>query len=444
VAADFQFERGISVRAGSTLKNAKVIFETHKPSVDDNYDAAVMFAGGPGGAIEDVEIDGAFKAVDFYTPGTPDLSDSRITNLTLRNWAKGISLASNAPRTVIDGVFVHAPSEYAATDPGDNVVTGGAEGVVIRNIQQMFEGKGAGEHFIYSAVPDGTQGMLFESIFSNGSGQCFIKKRGHDRSRMIDCHGKYSSAGNAPGTNEDGFREEYCRNGYSNGLSMRLGAETLPGQFAGYDGFHLAHCWNNTYDDSYLDLPARAYIHLSTNSTPSESYSTSDNDACEELTWRGLVARKPSDESAKPLLMLGSDNGDAGVKIGNITITELEYDGPVGNLVETQAGITAVTQVAGTRLYIDGRADDKRITYEWVEGSDPTIFYHNPRDLTDTVANLTALTTAASPGLGEAVVPVGQRAFATDATATTFASAAVGGDENTVPVWWDGADWIIG
>jgi hypothetical protein len=38
---------------------------------------------------------------------------------------------------------------------------------------------------------------------------------------------------------------------------------------------------------------------------------------------------------------------------------------------------------------------------------------------------------------------VGQRAFVTDATATTFASTVVGGGANKVPVYYDGA-WKIG
>lgn len=39
---------------------------------------------------------------------------------------------------------------------------------------------------------------------------------------------------------------------------------------------------------------------------------------------------------------------------------------------------------------------------------------------------------------------VGARAFATDATVTTFASAVAGGGSNIVPVYSDGTVWRIG
>ena len=38
----------------------------------------------------------------------------------------------------------------------------------------------------------------------------------------------------------------------------------------------------------------------------------------------------------------------------------------------------------------------------------------------------------------------GMRAFVTDATATTFASAVAGGGANKVPVFFDGTSWRIG
>ena len=38
----------------------------------------------------------------------------------------------------------------------------------------------------------------------------------------------------------------------------------------------------------------------------------------------------------------------------------------------------------------------------------------------------------------------GMRTFVTDANATTFRSVVAGGGANTVPVYYDGADWRIG
>jgi hypothetical protein len=43
-----------------------------------------------------------------------------------------------------------------------------------------------------------------------------------------------------------------------------------------------------------------------------------------------------------------------------------------------------------------------------------------------------------------ATVGEGSRAFVSDATATTFASAYTGGGANKVPVYSDGSAWYIG
>jgi hypothetical protein len=53
----------------------------------------------------------------------------------------------------------------------------------------------------------------------------------------------------------------------------------------------------------------------------------------------------------------------------------------------------------------------------------------------------TAPTTVSTLG---AAGRVGRRGFVTDATATTFASAVVGGGANKVPVYDDGTSWRIG
>lgn len=62
--------------------------------------------------------------------------------------------------------------------------------------------------------------------------------------------------------------------------------------------------------------------------------------------------------------------------------------------------------------------------------------------------NMQTLTnTLSSPAVTFATLPaapdVGTRAFVTDATVATFASAVVGGGSNKVPVFYDGA-WKIG
>lgn len=443
-------ERGLTLYLNSTLRNSRFIFPNPitPAETDDQYDSVIAIREA-GALIENVFVEGGFRVIDFYSANADDRSRCVLRNITMENQWKGVTFDSNAEYTLIDGLFNYGANPDATTEPGNNGFVGGAQGSLIKDYYQFpvinsnGEVSGAGEHGWYSAVADGTYGMTFDRIRLYGSGQSGGKMRGHTAWRLFDFEAGVTSVGNSSGTNEDVLRQEYCRDGHAVGIRSFKQATLVLGP-SGFDGIHLMHCWDNLYELISLDRPTRCYLHLSTNSAPAPEYSTSPNAACEGLTFRGFEAYNAALGTTRPFLMLGSDAGDDSVKIGDVTVLKLDYDGPVASLVETQAGITTVTQVAGTRLYIDGRADDKRITYEWVDGSAPTIFYHNPRDLTDTVANLTALTTAASPALGEAVVPVGQRAFATDATATTFASAAAGGGANTVPVWWDGSDWLIG
>lgn len=62
------------------------------------------------------------------------------------------------------------------------------------------------------------------------------------------------------------------------------------------------------------------------------------------------------------------------------------------------------------------------------------LYARNLRTEATTVASLVAAATAGA----------GARSFVTDADATTFGAAAVGGGANAVPVWSDGTAWKIG
>ena len=74
-----------------------------------------------------------------------------------------------------------------------------------------------------------------------------------------------------------------------------------------------------------------------------------------------------------------------------------------------------------------------------------------PLNQAGTTKTATAGQIAAVGGLGPYTVanlPTGQgagsRAFASDATVTTFASIVAGGGSNFVPVYYDGTNWRIG
>jgi hypothetical protein len=60
----------------------------------------------------------------------------------------------------------------------------------------------------------------------------------------------------------------------------------------------------------------------------------------------------------------------------------------------------------------------------------------------------TMLNSGALQGYTVATLPIGvqtgSRYFVSDATSTTFASIVAGGGANTVPVFFNGTNWIIG
>jgi hypothetical protein len=75
------------------------------------------------------------------------------------------------------------------------------------------------------------------------------------------------------------------------------------------------------------------------------------------------------------------------------------------------------------------------VTVNGVSGANALVVNGGP--IRTTSVTVAALLTPATAGAGA-------RAFATDATGTTFGSVPVGGGSNGVPVYCDGTDWRIG
>lgn len=421
------FQRGVIAEAGARLSNWTITADAPFPAgaVTDLRDGVISLRG-PQITVENCEFHGHQKAITGYRGS--GYRDCVIRNCRVHDMLSFVSLDNEGfERRLIEGIYVYSTHPLAAPDPGHNVVTGGAPYAVVRHVYQMFDGMGSGEHFIYSAVVDGTRGMSFAHIHARGSGQCFMKWRGHDGLRGTHLHGGPTSIGNAPGTNEDGFRLENCRNWALSDISMRLNPRFS--EPAGYDSLHLKNSWNGVIRTAYLEKPRRCYIALCT--PPGDpDYTSPPNEAVSDILIADLVAVGAEDN--RPLILAVAENSETTVNVGNLTITGLDWDGQISRLVEADMGMM-IHRVPGTTILIDGTVRGRRITYEWLAGSSPVITYHSPADLVEPVAALEALS-----------VPAGQKAFATDATASSFGSVAEGGGSNFVPVFFDGVNWRIG
>ena len=357
----WEFAEGVSVQRGLTLRARargtgwRIRAETEFPAPGDNRDGLVIL-GGAQASLEDIHIDGAFRAILVH----PDLDSAgaQIRNIHLWRCAKGIVLNGAMPGGVIDGVFVHSVSALATTEPGFNVVTGASPFALVRGVYQMFAGKGSGEHFVYSAARDGTPGMRFESIYSRGSGQCFMKLRGHDGAVLSDCHGGPTSVGNLSGTNEDGFRFEYCRNIRGRNLSIRR--DLARDDPAGHDGIHLNNCWNMDFGGISLDRPVRAYLYLC-NPVPRQAYATPPAGGVTGITVNGLTALDAGD---LPLILAGPSSRETVVTLGDITITDLLWEGAVENLFRLAPGMD-LRRIPGSRIRISGTVRGQHVEFDW-------------------------------------------------------------------------------
>lgn len=365
-------QRGASLYEGAQVVGWKIEADTPFPDTDDNFDGGLIVRG------PDVLIEGC----DFHGHATPirmydgeDQSRCKIVNCNIWDYKTAISLRGGGMvGGVIDGLYLYGLHPGADTVAGQNVVNGSAPFGLVRNVKQMFDGKGSGEHFLYSAAVDGTEGMRFEGCSSNGSGQCFFKARGHDGLQLTDMHGGPTSIGNTPGTNEDGFRFEYCRNVKARDLSVRSDAVNP----SGYDGIHINNCWDMDFAGLRFGRCQRAYVRIINPSAGLVDYTYPPNLGPENITIDGLFARGAT---TQPLLSIGAGSGDTAALVGDITIRNVDWDGDITNLVvvaDDSGTPLTLNQMAGTAIRISGVTDGVAFNYVWAAGSTPVYTTASP------------------------------------------------------------------
>lgn len=359
------FRRGIRLNDRATLRDFKMRSPTPSPA-SGGYDSRthVLFVAGPDVRIEDGILEGFHQRNINVSPDVPDNSGAVIRNIEFRNYAAGVS-ASNLPGALIDGLFARGVGPEAATTPGQNILTNGSPHSVYQNIHQLGDGSGSGEHFLYSDGQDGCLGVRLLGVTNWASGQCFIKLRGHDQFVVSDCHGSGTSMGNAIGTNEDGFRLEYCRNGVILNSSMRKGPRA-----AGHDGLHINNCWNLRYSNISLDGCERASVFICTGTTT--SYTLPPAGGVDNIRINGIIAEQLG---TMPFLLFGLDDSasTSTCTVGNITITGIQWAGTKAQLHAVASG-TTLARLPGTHIHMSGRARDGMFTFDWpAASSTPTI-----------------------------------------------------------------------
>ena len=358
------FRRGFRLNASAALSDFNIRSLIPSPTISGTDGRShVLYVAGTDVRIEDGILEG-FQQRNVNAHPDTDNARAIIRNLELRKFGAGAS-AQNMPDALFDGLYARGIGPNATPDPGQNLLTGGARHSVYHKIHQLGQGAGAAEHFIYLDPGDGVQGMRLMGASSWASGQCFVKLRGHDQFVVSDCHGAGTSMDNTPGTNEDGFRLEYCRNGVILNSSMRNGPRA-----GGYDGLHINNCWNLRYSNISLTHCERSSVFICTGT--SSTYTLPPAGGVDNIRINGIIAEQ---KGTLPFLLFGLvDSAATGTcTVGNLTITGIQWAGTKAQLHAVAAG-TTLARLSGTHIHMSGRARDGMFTFDWPAASPtPTI-----------------------------------------------------------------------
>lgn len=237
-----------------------------------------------GGRLDDVTV----QSVNFII-NSNDTNDAAIrvegdffssSNLTLKNMRIGCmvlgqnayfenlqaygmtkALVGNGGSAVVDVFTFDGTGSVSTTDPGHNAIGGNWKYLSVNKFRITF----MGEHGIYVAGDgkNANQEVSFTGGYIARTGQCSFKAKDYSRVHAFDINAVYSSYGNTPGINEEGFR--FQRNGLVTGGALNITRELVNGVPTGNAGWaHMFFSGNDVVElltESYAEGSGRG-IHI--------------------------------------------------------------------------------------------------------------------------------------------------------------------------------------
>lgn len=136
---------------------------------------------------------------------------------------------------------------------------------------------------------------------------------------------------------------------------------------------------------------------------------------------------------------LRSEAESSGLVTADIGVSVQGYDADTAKYDDVTANFTGTLQNGGSNVVVDSDIGSTVQAHASVLDNTTASFTTADETKLDSIS-VTPVAVASLPGSPSA----GDRAFVSDANATTFASVVAGGGSNIVPVYYDGTDWRIG
>ena len=279
--------------AGGTLdlRGAKVAYSYSDLTANANFNATIVRNGtieiGAGfniyrllrfqqddGRLDDVTV----QAVNFIENGA-STNDAAIRvegkgfssrNLTLKNMRNGCmvigqdayfenfkaygmtkGLIGNGGSAVVNGFTFDGTGSVSTTVPGHNAIGGNYNYLSVNNFRIRF----MGEHGIYVAGSGkaANQYVSFANGYIGYTGQCSLKAKDKSRVNAFNINAAYTSYGNTPDLNEEGFR--FQRDGIVTGGVLNITKELVDGVPTGNAGWaHMFFAANDV-----VELPIESF-----------------------------------------------------------------------------------------------------------------------------------------------------------------------------------------
>ena len=240
--------RLLSIGLDAVVRDVGLQAEDQIPRGASNQDAAFRLVYN-GARVRGIRIENFDSSAIIY-----NASDIIIDGADFYNYLKAIDL-DNCGNIKLRDLTGHPIPTGAPTNPGNNFIGGEPYGDLEIDRCTSY---GSGEHSIYlssdAAVIGSSKKFLIRNSRSHRSGQCVIKLRGWANFEISGVVGGDTSYGNAPGTNEDGLRFEWCGNGIVSNTHMRpeahpracyVGAYISDSANIRFDGYHVEGCYSH-------------------------------------------------------------------------------------------------------------------------------------------------------------------------------------------------------